>query len=271
MALTERYFLNGKDMFLNYGFVPSNGSMDSLMERNEPKERYSHDWPEENGKEYDLINPVKLKERQFNIIGTIKADNYADYTAKMDALETELYSGVCEIEAVIGNINTFTNNTTLFAYKCSVYRNALTAPNGFCIEDGASDGYARVENVINSNGLWSISFTAIANGTYPLTVDACDVSPQVFNLLNGVPVKCQMTVDVQNFGGVYNFIDFENTAFGYTRIIDLKIEKGAVATDFQPELKANTILQSIKVDKLTKSTATPFYMPIEIKLTEVFV
>ena len=48
-----QYILDGKDLYLEYGFVVTNGKSDFLRYP-KAKERYSYNWPDENGTEYDL-------------------------------------------------------------------------------------------------------------------------------------------------------------------------------------------------------------------------
>lgn len=267
MGLTDKYFLNGIDMYLAYGFIPSDGCLDSLMQEREAKERYSHDWPEENGKEFDLLAPVVFKERKFEFKGYIQALNYADYVAKKEALKAVLYSGVVEVEGVVGGRNYILKNTPLLPSVVTVNRvdNYLTI-----VGSQQSLGYFSFRDVINEAGEWTVSFWAKVNSTFPLSAYICSNEEHVFSITPEWQ-KFSFTSNIATLEQECRSVYFYKIQWITLEIKNVKVEKGNKATDWTPELKANAIAESIKTDKIARSTSSPFIMGVKINMTEVFV
>jgi len=84
--MTGLYYLNGLDMFTEYGFVPSPGTSDSILSSRKPKEREFVDWPE-SGKEFNLLSPPVYELRTLPIRGKIIAINEADFILKYNKLK----------------------------------------------------------------------------------------------------------------------------------------------------------------------------------------
>lgn len=93
------YKLGGLDVYTTYGWIIEEGSNPILQQR-KAKPRFSNDWPEHNGKEYDLSAP-KFEDRIFNIKGTILASNESDFHTKYNALFTALnVSGTVTLQSL---------------------------------------------------------------------------------------------------------------------------------------------------------------------------
>jgi len=84
--MTGLYFLGGLDMYTTYGFVPSPGCSDDILKPRKRKEPYSNDWPDEQGKEYDVSGAVKYDDRQIRLSGHLICSNESDYWSKYNAL-----------------------------------------------------------------------------------------------------------------------------------------------------------------------------------------
>lgn len=279
MPYRDRYFLNGKDMFLEYGFIPSNGCLDSLMQERETKERYSNDWPEHNGKELDLLAPVVFKERQFKLTGTIKANNYADYAVKIEALKDEIYNGVCEVEGIIGGRNLILDTSWVDRAELS---NKWEFPLEIYHDDYWSyvkqgDSYGLQQRFLLKNSVYTVSGLVksdVLNQPQNVRVLLNDGVLDVFDWHSVV-----VTSNVwKQFNFSFTLSSEKNArlfflALGGNHAIkwaNLKLEKGTTATDWQPDLKVNALATSIKTNKTVNPTAKPFLMPVEINLMEVF-
>lgn len=70
MAL-GKYFLDGLDMYEEYGFVAAPGCSDAILSSRKPKERYFNDWLDEDGSEWDLTSPTFYEDRQITLRGYI--------------------------------------------------------------------------------------------------------------------------------------------------------------------------------------------------------
>lgn len=85
----NQWYLDGKDLFPEYGVVISEGA-DDLLQPPVRKEPYSNDWAEHNGKEYDLSETPKFQDRAFTLKGYIIATGESDFWAKFNALKSAL-------------------------------------------------------------------------------------------------------------------------------------------------------------------------------------
>lgn len=86
MALIGLYFLNGLDTYTTYGFLPKPGTSDEFLKRPAYKERYSNEWDDEDGTEWDLLSTPKKKDRVFNLTGYIFANSAAQFWSRYNAL-----------------------------------------------------------------------------------------------------------------------------------------------------------------------------------------
>ena len=112
-------------------------------------------------------------------------------------------------------------------------------PNGFKLT-GAQDrnGTVRINNVINSNGYWTVSFwlRGSQSGTSNFQMDICDLGVTNFAVTaDNDWRKVSLTVNVTNYNqSTHHFVDFQNIAWAYFFIKDFKVEKGITATDWTP-------------------------------------
>lgn len=84
MTASNRYKLNGNDLYDVYGFVVSSGS-DDFLKFPDRKESLTYNWPDENGTQRDLSDP-KFEEGAATLKGVIIAVNAADFWDKYNAL-----------------------------------------------------------------------------------------------------------------------------------------------------------------------------------------
>lgn len=88
--LTNKYYLAAVDMYTGYGFIPDQDCHQTFLQKREVKERFSNDWPEKNGKEYDLISPLKFDDRLFKMTGFIEGTTLVNANTKVNNLETAM-------------------------------------------------------------------------------------------------------------------------------------------------------------------------------------
>lgn len=67
-------------------YFKKGGLYQELLKLPKPKERFSYDWKDENGKEYDTITPTVYESLQYNIPCYLVADNIDDLQAKRAAI-----------------------------------------------------------------------------------------------------------------------------------------------------------------------------------------
>ena len=123
-------------------------------------------------------------------------------------------------------------------YRPSLARPDADCPNGFKLT-GAKDntGTVRFSNVITGNGLWTVSFWFRNNqgSKQFLMIDTCDLSPvKLFTTSDDTWQKCIYTVNVTNYSGIYNFVDFSSMSWAWFLIKDFKVEQGDKATPWSP-------------------------------------
>ncbi|WP_018629182.1 hypothetical protein [Niabella aurantiaca] len=88
----DLYYLDGVDMYTAYGFVPEPQCSIDIISDFPFKERYSHDWKDENGTETDLDVPPQLANKPITLKGYIQAVSESDYASKRAALANKLKS-----------------------------------------------------------------------------------------------------------------------------------------------------------------------------------
>jgi len=120
---------------------------------------------------------------------------------------------------------------------------ASQTSNGFILRGVVNnDGFARVSNVITSNGDWTISFDVFVDGVAwsGTFIDVCDGAavylPGIpLNGTVGSPKHFEFTVNVQNYTQeLYNFIDFNALSSQNYYFSNFKVEKGTKATPWTP-------------------------------------
>jgi hypothetical protein len=100
MALTGKYKLGGLDIYSTYRMVIQEGS-NPILQFRKPKPRFTNDWKEENGLEYDLTETPKYEDRVFRIQAVIMADSEADFNTRYNALYSALnVAGTVTLESL---------------------------------------------------------------------------------------------------------------------------------------------------------------------------
>lgn len=127
----------------------------------------------------------------------------------------------------------------------NIQKETTDTPNGFYMVGVQGNvGSARIKNVINSNGFWTISFWVRGSQNSPITfdLDICDLGSSKIRV-NGAKDNAwefvTHTVNVTNYSSTNNFVDFNNVSWAYFFIKDLKIEKGQQATKWSPAPEDN--------------------------------
>ncbi|WP_147284251.1 hypothetical protein [Sphingobacterium spiritivorum] len=158
---------------------------------------------------------------------------------QLKADRSEVVSMISDIQ--IGGTNYYSNlYTDISSYLITgVHKDTPESPNGFILT-GEPTGYGnlRMNNVINSNGEWTVSgwvrgdqFVIIG-----FSIDICDQGLIRFytNDTNDW-VYFTHTVNVTNYSlAIYNFVDFGEFNYAYYIFKDIKVEKGNKATDWTP-------------------------------------
>ncbi|WP_131535454.1 hypothetical protein [Pedobacter nototheniae] len=125
MAANNLYKLNGLDVYTTYGFAVSSGR-DGFVKRRKAKPRFKNSWPELNGDEYDLTEPIRFEDRTFNLKGYIMASSLNEFKAKEQALFDAL-----NVPGVVPLTNVKLNITVNVIYQDMASAEILTKiPNG---------------------------------------------------------------------------------------------------------------------------------------------
>src|SRR6476469_7153029 len=85
--MTNRYKINGVDIFTAFGLMPKRGFYNELLKLPQRKEGYSKNWPDQHGTERDL-NQVFFESRVINLYFIMKASSKEDFYSKYAALQT---------------------------------------------------------------------------------------------------------------------------------------------------------------------------------------
>lgn len=123
----------------------------------------------------------------------------------------------------------------------------------------------RLLNVIDSIGVWTVSFEAKANTPCSLFVDICDQNRTTHQLT--MEFKKYITIGrPARIDNTYHFVDIETQAVATVEIKNIKIEKGTIATDWTPAPEdmavdlspyaTNASINEFKQTQATKDTAT---------------
>lgn len=146
----------------------------------------------------------------------------------------------------IGGRNYFKKSTPVVPLYGSPQRiEKVDVLNGlYLIGESSGNSAIRMQNVIDSNGLWTISFDVKGpqENSLAFKIDVCD-NPE---MTTGKVAEVYLTTDdeyhhheytfnVQNYSSdVFNFVDFESLGWLFIYVRNLKIEKGNKATDWTP-------------------------------------
>lgn len=179
---------------------------------------------------------------------TSDSNNPSDYKWSANSNNVKTYkawanseNGFIDFTKVYPNENTYSNNKTIISGigktpVTKIAKNTDNTPNGF-EATGSQDatGGVRLNNVITSNGYWTISFMVRGsqNVAVGFNLDICDLeSEKIYTETNNQWKKVVKTVNVTNHSDTYNFVDFDSLAWAYFFVKDIKIEKGKKATQF---------------------------------------
>ena len=178
-----------------------------------------------------------------NIVGaTFRANFKAYYNARQDLLNKISDSAKSLVDDIeVGGRNYFTKESPIslkIPGSGFVVRGPET-PNGFKITGrNGGDTSLRVNNVITSNGWWTVSFDirGTQSTSVPVTVDINDKgSTRVRTNNKNTYERKSVSVYVDNYSEtVYNFVDFDNFGWAYYLIDNIKVEKGNKSTDWSP-------------------------------------
>lgn len=158
----------------------------------------------------------------------------------------------------IGGRNYYRKNCSVTNWAASEGGNTFTrphddCPNGFYMIGGkGGDGTIRFNNIITSNGYWTVSFwvRGSQNANVSFTMDINDYAPMYVTTTNDNSWKhIEYTVNVKNYTeSTYNFIDFSAIGWAYFYIKDFKVEKGNKATDWTPAPEDTEALSAKKIN-----------------------
>lgn len=100
MALTGWYKLASQDVYTAFRMVIQEGS-NPILQFRKPKPRFTNNWKEEDGLEYDLTETPKYEDRTFRIKALIIADSEADFNSRYNALYAALnVAGTITLESL---------------------------------------------------------------------------------------------------------------------------------------------------------------------------
>ncbi len=153
------------------------------------------------------------------------------------------------------------NNSVTVTNPNVKFERTADTPNGFKLT-GVQDrsGTVRINNVINSNGYWTVSFwlRGSQSSTSYFQMDICDLGATNFAVTTDNDWrKVSLTVNVTNYSqSTYHFVDFQDIAWAYFFIKDFKVEKGITATDWTPapedDIVFDPIVTTTQNDQLAK-------------------
>jgi hypothetical protein len=154
------------------------------------------------------------------------------------------------------------NNWSRIVGAASWNANHADCPNGvYIVGDQGGNSQLRLNNVITGNGYWTVSFELKGSQSAVLGfyMDICDRGRTMFKTTaDNAWKKHSLTVNVTNWSsGTFHFVDFEGLPYAYIYIRNLKIEKGAIATDYTaaPEDVDNAIGNAQTAANNAQSTA----------------
>lgn len=207
---------------------------------------------------------------------TEKMGDYYNKTETKSLIETtanniSLEVARNEIENLqIGGVNLYDNTKTLSTYLTT---NVVKTDTGFSMFGiYTNDGNLRVNNVIDGNGWYTVSFEArINNETWGMPVEINDVKIGEAVLTTNF-AYFEFTHYVENYtSDVHHFVDFEGLSAQKYEIRKFKVERGQKATDYSPsfvdinnsiakmEIKADEIINSVSETYTTKDEANKTY------------
>lgn len=178
-----------------------------------------------------------------NALSTSKT--YTDTQIRLNTEEINLGITQKVVEEVgkveIGGRNYYKTDTSITskAGGIQVIKDYPDCTNGFYFvgREGGLSSF-RINNVINSNGYWTVSFWLRGSQKTEVgfLLDICDLGQKrIVTTSDNTWKKVTLTVNVTNHVNspqTYHFVDFDNVQWAYFFIKDFKVEKGSVATDW---------------------------------------
>lgn len=148
-----QYLLDGKDLYIEYGFIIATGKSD-LLQFPKAKERYSYNWPDENGLEYDLEEVPVFDDPVASLSGHLIANSEVSFLTKRYKLFQQLRKkGLRKLKAIdiseefdvfylsseSGNMSRKIKDSTLIAWPLTIqlqtvnYVNDINAPQSYVL------------------------------------------------------------------------------------------------------------------------------------------
>ncbi len=199
------------------------------------------------------------------------------HTAVADKISSSQFTVLSDsVSTVVSNFNNLEIGGRNYFTKTHLFENIgnlsnfsprnVNTPNGFLATGNSTGlGKVRLNNVITSNGWWTVSFDIRGDQSaiVGLSVDICDsVGTRVVTNNTNTFKRVSVTANVTNYSkNVFHFVDFYNIDWAYLFVRNIKVEKGNRATDWTlaPEDvdKAISAVQSnltVEADKITALT-----------------
>ena len=171
--------------------------------------------------------------------------------AKLDALSTEKVNNL-----QIGVENFYHTKSEHANYDVVLFSKTAKGFEGIGNYNGQyPNSTIRINNIISSNGDWTVKFKAKSNANVPLLCDICDLTVNTFWLSEEFQ-EFQFTQNVTNYaeGRVYHFIDFVLPSYAWYYIEDLMVVKGNKAPASWIE-SSKDVQERIDAAKLTAEQA----------------
>ncbi|WP_313166738.1 phage tail spike protein [Streptococcus parasuis] len=170
--------------------------------------------------------------------------HYSDYTQADSTDKTKYTWSDRWAKIEVGGRNYFKQSTIASsaganAVQAFSYR-GIGTPNGFKVTGNSTeDGIIRLFDVINSDGLWTVSFDMRGSQSVPVSlyVSICDQGATKVTTNNtNTYQRYSVTVNVTSYStnpNTYNFVNFGNIAWANFWIDNIMIEKASAPSDFQ--------------------------------------
>ncbi len=117
MALANKYFIDGFDLWTYFGIVPEKGALDDFLKLPKRKDSISHNWMDEDGLDIDTSR-VFLEAREISMNCVIIADTDDDYWTHYDQFLTLLRKpGLRRFSVAV-----FNREYYLLYKECNIYQ-----------------------------------------------------------------------------------------------------------------------------------------------------
>lgn len=176
---------------------------------------------------------VARKSELTNYVQASTFDRYQRETAQ--SIEQRLTETKALIPTEIGGVNHYNHHLPI-EHSISKFNPFSTIIKndkfGFdIITPNLNNTVYRLNDVIKSNGFWTVSFWAQSAGTARLAVDICDRGSQELTIVPALK-KYSVTALVDNWTeSVHHFVDFTQLSTDWLTIQKVKVERGKIASD----------------------------------------